>query len=505
VFTYIAGTTTKKNTYTTAAESVTNTNPIILDSNGECDLWYATGSYKVVLAPADDTDPPTNALWTVDNFDPSTDALASIITGTSVGGFVNYFNARNAATGNAPRLTATGDGTDANVSMEIETTGTGTINLLAPVNVTGNTAVTGTLTSSGAITATTGGVIATTGDLTISSGNASISGTLASGAMTSTGVVTAVDYVRVSGNSSNAGGIRLYEDTDNGTNYTQIRGAASQSADKTVILPSSWTDGQFVQCAVAGDTITLSTAGVGSSNTLPYYHLAGLNTAHAADTDHDITIAVGQCKSADNGSDMTLASAITKQIDAVWAEGTNAGGRASGVSLSNTTWYHLFVILKNDGTTVDAGFDTSLTATNLLADATSYTDYRRVASVLTDGSANIRGYFQTGGDFYWKAVGGITDYTTSSPSTGLKTLTIPQVYAVEAKILQYNATAAEHVVYHTSGGTQASYAMACYPIQYASGDVYTTTGQIYLQASGSGSTNIYTNGWYDWRGTEGSG
>ncbi len=67
LFCYIAGTTTKQTTYSDSA-GTPNTNPVILNYRGECDLWLdTTKTYKFVLAPANDTDPPTNAFWSVDN------------------------------------------------------------------------------------------------------------------------------------------------------------------------------------------------------------------------------------------------------------------------------------------------------------------------------------------------------------------------------------------------------------------------------------------------------
>jgi hypothetical protein len=68
LFTYASGSTTKQSTYTTAALSVANTNPIVLDSAGRASIFVAPGtSFKFVLAPANDTDPPVSPIWTVDN------------------------------------------------------------------------------------------------------------------------------------------------------------------------------------------------------------------------------------------------------------------------------------------------------------------------------------------------------------------------------------------------------------------------------------------------------
>ena len=68
LFFYAPGTTTKKDTYTTSALSVANANPIVLNSRGEStNDVYLNGSYKVVLAPSTDSDPPTASIKTIDN------------------------------------------------------------------------------------------------------------------------------------------------------------------------------------------------------------------------------------------------------------------------------------------------------------------------------------------------------------------------------------------------------------------------------------------------------
>ena len=68
LFTYIAGTSTKQATYTDATAKVLNANPIVLDSAGMTAIWIDPSlSYKFVLAPANDTDPPQSPLRTQDN------------------------------------------------------------------------------------------------------------------------------------------------------------------------------------------------------------------------------------------------------------------------------------------------------------------------------------------------------------------------------------------------------------------------------------------------------
>lgn len=70
LFTYLAGSTTKQATFTNSGAGAQNTNPIVLNSAGRTPngLWLTDGIlYKLVLAPENDTDPPTSAVWSEDN------------------------------------------------------------------------------------------------------------------------------------------------------------------------------------------------------------------------------------------------------------------------------------------------------------------------------------------------------------------------------------------------------------------------------------------------------
>lgn len=70
LFAYEAGTTTKADTYSDAAGTTLNTNPIILDSAGRASIFLLAQTYKFVLAPPTDTDPPTSPVWTMDGILP---------------------------------------------------------------------------------------------------------------------------------------------------------------------------------------------------------------------------------------------------------------------------------------------------------------------------------------------------------------------------------------------------------------------------------------------------
>jgi hypothetical protein len=62
VYTYSAGTTTPLTTYTDYTGNTANSNPVILDSRGECSIWLGTSSYKFKLTTSTDVE-----VWTVDN------------------------------------------------------------------------------------------------------------------------------------------------------------------------------------------------------------------------------------------------------------------------------------------------------------------------------------------------------------------------------------------------------------------------------------------------------
>ena len=150
-------------------------------------------------------------------------------------------------------------------------------------------------------------------------------------------------------------------------------------------------------------------------------YIDGIITSQAADPDHDITFGTGICRDADNSVTIELSSTITKQIDVPWVAGNNQGGFPSALTLTAFTGYHLFLIKNPTSGVVDAGFDTSITATNLLADATGFTKYRRVGAVRANVSVNIYGYIQIGDHFVYTP--SIQDIDMH-PGTGEETHTI---------------------------------------------------------------------------------
>lgn len=71
LYTYEAGTTTNKTTYSDRALSTPNANPIVLDSRGEC-ACYFSGTMKLVLKTSADV-----TVWTMDNLKALDDTVFS--------------------------------------------------------------------------------------------------------------------------------------------------------------------------------------------------------------------------------------------------------------------------------------------------------------------------------------------------------------------------------------------------------------------------------------------
>lgn len=84
VFTYAAGTSTKLSTYTDSTGNSANTNPTVLNTRGEMNLWLdISKQYKILLCSASEPDPPVNNIWSVDFFGFPQTLPATIVIGTT--------------------------------------------------------------------------------------------------------------------------------------------------------------------------------------------------------------------------------------------------------------------------------------------------------------------------------------------------------------------------------------------------------------------------------------
>lgn len=205
----------------------------------------------------------------------------------------------------------------------------------------------------------------------------------------------------------------------------------ANDADATLVRPTNWNDEHEAAH--------------------PPGYIQGLVPVNGTDADHDINIGTGFTVDTTSAKVLDLTSVLTKQIDAVFAVGNNAGGLFSGVVAADT-WYHLFVIRRTSDGVIDAYFDTSVTAANI---PTGFVEFRRIASVLTDVAANIIGYtaleiWGGGLQVLWDSI--VSDVDEANDGTAAtKTLSIPPGYKVESMLMvRVENTVNDRIVYISS-------------------------------------------------------
>lgn len=205
-----------------------------------------------------------------------------------------------------------------------------------------------------------------------------------------------------------------------------VRAGASGVAERvalgtsTFVLTSNGTDAAWAQ------------------NPWPRSYLAGCTLSNnGSDATNDIDIAAGACRDSTNAFNITVA-ALTKQLDANWAAGTNQGMRYSGAAIANTT-YHIWAVAKADGTqdiyaTPNASASTAAGALTLLQAETGGSTYvyaRRIGSILRESAAIVA--FTQDGDFFQRATA-VLDVDATNPGTSAVTrlLSVPLGVSVRA-------------------------------------------------------------------------
>ena len=332
------------------------------------------------------------------------------------------------------------------------------------IDINGNVDISGTLAQADAITMATNKKIifrdaaihissTADGDLSIAAddeidltstlidinGNLDVSGTYTGGGLMTTGGNIVIP---------NAGNIGSASDTDAiaiSSGGVVTFSQAPVFPDGSIPLADLDIDGATdIGAAIADADLFIIDDGAGGTNRkvaasriktyvdagLPRGYLSGMGLSNATDTAHDITVAVGEVRDNANAVDIVLASAMTKRIDATWASGSGNGGLASGVSIATNTWYHVHAIVVSGS--VDIGFDTSITAANLVAN-NSASAFRRIGAVLTDGSSNILNFIQDGDEFIFKAQ--ITNINATAIGTSRVTQAVSTPLGVQTRAI----------------------------------------------------------------------
>ncbi len=183
--------------------------------------------------------------------------------------------------------------------------------------------------------------------------------------------------------------------------------------------------------------------------------ITGLDFTLASDMDDVATVLSNQITGAtvsNSSGVLTFTSATTGSSSAVVLfDNTGTGTNLFGASYLDATNGTASTGEDDVAGAVDFGFDTSVDATNLLADANviagGFTKYRRVGSILTDASSNIIGFTATetagsGVDYLYTTT--ITDLFEALPAVDTwytRGVSVPNGMTVICQALQENTTA----------------------------------------------------------------
>lgn len=368
LFFFEVGTTTPKTTFSDAAETTPNTNPVIADSRGRFIPIFLTGVYDVELQDANGVQ-----IWK------ALEISSSGITGNVV--FIGNFDSSTNA-GDYPATGSKGD-------LFVVTTGF-TLNPASGSHV---------LSTRDFIIANIDSATGVDADWDIIRGvNAARTADIVVTAWAPGRAYVIGDYVKATDN-------KLYRAL-----LAQSGNDPAGGGDTTNWLPF----GDLIDDLVTDD----STRGGTAANDFTLKNLIDnpgkatittqgikflfkriLLSNDSFDIDHAIEFASGNFTFND-GSGSAALTTITKLVSATWVLGDNVGGLADALTVAANTSYHCFSLSNPDGSSVDAGFDTDINAVNLLADlnviAAGLTKFKRQGSRETDASANWFPMFQYG-------------------------------------------------------------------------------------------------------------
>jgi len=199
---------------------------------------------------------------------------------------------------------------------------------------------------------------------------------------------------------------------------------------------------QLIQTTAAGYYPALNGSFI--TNVLADYPNAGTFNMptlanNTTDANNDIDFSAGFCYDLTTNVKITNI-ALTKQLDAVFAEGTNAGGLDTGTKAISTRYY-CFAISKANGDS-DFLFSISSTAPTM---PTGFVNKRCIGSIVTNSSGNIAPFIQDGDNFHY--VNPFYDVNVSNLSTTavLYALSCPPETKVLVTAYSYSAASSTRV------------------------------------------------------------
>jgi hypothetical protein len=133
-------------------------------------------------------------------------------------------------------------------------------------------------------------------------------------------------------------------------------------------------------------------------------------TRNATDTTNDVDISAGQCWDTTRTA-FLQGSAMTKQLDANWAAGTNAGMLDTG-TVSSSEGYHIYAMISDVDGSVDYLASLQSTWTAVSAKPTNYTKGQIIGFIYRDSAPSIRQPVWSGNHCQYKATG-VQSFTDS--------------------------------------------------------------------------------------------
>jgi hypothetical protein len=370
---------------------------------------------------------------------------------------------------------------------------------------------TGTVTQIIAGTGLTGGTITTTGTITVSYGTTG--GTAAQGNDSRiTGALQAASNLSDLANVTTAKGA-------SGLNLATVATSGSASDLGSGTLPAARLpnpaastlgginskdcsgSGQVVQTIGTDGSVTCGSSG-GASVLRSY--IAGCILSNDSGTP-TTKLDISACQATDSTNAVYISpSAFTKSISGAWTSGSGNNGMGNGLTASAATWYHVFAII-NAGS-ADIYFDTSAAAANAPASTTAF---RRIGSIMTDGSVHILAFFQDEETFYWGTQ--LLDVNTSAlgVTASLYVLTVPPGVKVRP-LIRAAENGARQIILTSPDETDVAPGVYGNVPEFdldtsnvsATPVLYTDTlGRVRARAnSASSNFSIVTRGWIDSRG-----
>lgn len=180
-------------------------------------------------------------------------------------------------------------------------------------------------------------------------------------------------------------------------NWADITFTIANGSLTVAMLASSAYATQAEAQALAESTKLITSQRVGQSLAFAFANkvLSGLTlSTSGSDATNDVVIAAGTCASDDGTTIMQISSAITKQVDAAWSVGNNAGGLDTGAVGNNS--YYVWVINRPDTGVTDVLFSTSATAPTM---PTNYTKKKLIGGFNRVSSSNVANEFNQNGKF----------------------------------------------------------------------------------------------------------